>query len=116
MERLLLLTKAVADRTRLRIMNALLNRNELCACQIIELLELSGATISRHMGILIQAGLVESRREGKWVYYSLARTPGNETVLKMVGEGLRGTPQVDTDLVALNGIVSKSACGEGEGK
>jgi ArsR family transcriptional regulator len=53
------------------VVAALLSFSELCACQIKELLQITGATVSRHMALLIQAGLVDSRKDGKWVYYRL---------------------------------------------
>jgi ArsR family transcriptional regulator len=46
---------------------------ELCACQIIELMQVTGATVSRHMGVLLGSGLVASRKEGRWVYYRMRR-------------------------------------------
>jgi len=67
------LFKALADRNRLRIIGALLKYDELCACQIIELMQVTGATVSRHMGVLIASGLVDSRKEGRWVHYRLRR-------------------------------------------
>ena len=63
--------KALADRNRLRAFAALCDHDELCACQLIELLQVSGATASRHMALLVSAGLVSSRKEGRWVYYRL---------------------------------------------
>ena len=64
--------KALSDRNRLRVVAALLEVDELCACQVVELLQVTGATASRHMGLLLNAGLVESRKDGRWVYYRLA--------------------------------------------
>jgi DNA-binding transcriptional ArsR family regulator len=46
---------------------------ELCLCQIVQVLGLSPATVSKHMRTLEEAGLVERTREGKWRYYGLAR-------------------------------------------
>ncbi len=63
--------KALADRNRLRIAAALMCTEELCACQISGLLGVSGATASRHMELLIRAGLIDSRKAGRWVYYKL---------------------------------------------
>lgn len=63
--------KALSDRNRLRVVAALFHIDELCACQMVELLEVTGATASRHMGLLVRAGIVESRKEGRWVYYRL---------------------------------------------
>lgn len=66
--------KALSDRNRLRVVAALLEIGELCACQVVELLQVTGATASRHMGLLLNAGLVESRKAGRWVYYRLSDT------------------------------------------
>ncbi len=65
--------KALSDRNRLRVAT-LLHIDELCACQIVELLEVTGAMVSCHMGLLVRAGLVESRKEGRWVVKFLLGT------------------------------------------
>jgi ArsR family transcriptional regulator len=65
------ITKALGDENRVRVLMAL-NCGELCVCQIIELLNLAPSTVSKHMSILKQARLVESEKNGKWVYYRLA--------------------------------------------
>lgn len=62
--------KALADANRLLIID-MLSCGELCACDIMEGLELTQPTISHHMKILGQVGLVSSRKEGKWTKYSL---------------------------------------------
>ncbi len=67
----LMIAKALADENRLRALCALRDR-ELCVCQIIELLGLAPSTVSKHMSILHQARLVESRKEGRWIHYRLA--------------------------------------------
>ena len=64
--------KAVADPTRVRILK-LLEPGELCVCQIIAVLALSPSTISKHLSLLKSAGLVNDRKEKKWVHYSLDR-------------------------------------------
>ncbi len=66
--------KALSDRNRLRVAVALMTQDELCACHIIELLKITGATASRHMDVLLRAGLVQSRKDGRWVHYKLNRT------------------------------------------
>ncbi len=65
------ITKALAEENRLRIMLAL-EGQELCVCQLIELLELAPSTVSKHMSVLRQARLVDGRKEGRWMYYRLA--------------------------------------------
>ena len=65
------LFKALGDETRLRIV-ALLSHGELCVCHLEDALRLSQPKVSRHLAILRMTGVVEHRREGSWVYYSLA--------------------------------------------
>ena len=70
--------KALSDDTRLRMIK-LLHERELCVCELMQVLDMSQPRISRHMSVLKNAGLVEDRREGKWVHYSLRKeTQGKE--------------------------------------
>ena len=64
------ISKALADENRARILMALRD-GELCVCQITELFGLAPSTISKHLSILFQAGLVKSRKDECWVYYRL---------------------------------------------
>jgi len=64
------LFKALGDETRLRII-ALLSHGDLCVCHIHEALGLSQPNVSRQLAVLRAAGIVEDRRNGKWVYYRL---------------------------------------------
>ena len=64
------ITKALADENRIRALLAL-RKGELCVCQITELFGLAPSTVSKHLSILFQAGLVESRKDGRWIYYKL---------------------------------------------
>jgi DNA-binding transcriptional ArsR family regulator len=68
MNAFLILTRALSDENRLRALLAL-DGCELCVCQIIELLELAPSTVSKHMSILKQAGLVQGQKRGRWMYY-----------------------------------------------
>jgi ArsR family transcriptional regulator len=63
--------RALGDETRLRIV-ALLVHGELCVCHIVSALGLTQPNASRQLGILKNAGIVDSRREGTWVHYKLA--------------------------------------------
>lgn len=71
MNNLLNIFKALSDKNRLLIVFALMEYNELCACQIIEFLNVSGATASRHLGILVNANIIQSRKDSRWVRYKL---------------------------------------------
>ncbi len=64
--------KALADETRLKIFK-LVERHELCVCQIVPAIGLSQPTVSVHLGKLKHAGLVRERRAGQWSYYSVDR-------------------------------------------
>ena len=63
--------KALADPTRVAIINCLSAADEVCVCNLTETFELSQPTISHHLKILREAGLVESSRRGTWAYYRL---------------------------------------------
>ena len=80
-------TKALSDPQRVRLLLAL-RGGELCVCQLVELLKLAGSTVSKHLSILQQAGLVESRKEERWVYY---RLPGKRQASPMVRQALDWT-------------------------
>src|SRR5271154_2521111 len=63
---------ALADPTRLRLLN-LMNGREVCVCYFVEILNQSQPKISRHLAYLRRAGIVEARREGKWMHYRIER-------------------------------------------
>ena len=70
MREFMAITKALSDPNRVRILLAL-KRGELCVCQITELFGLATSTVSKHLSILNQAGLILSRKAERWVYYRL---------------------------------------------
>lgn len=66
-----LVFKAFCDESRLKILEQL-QKSELCACNLLETLPISQSTLSHHMKILTDSGVVDSRKDGKWVYYALS--------------------------------------------
>ena len=99
MRNLLAITKALSDENRVRALMALAG-GELCVCQIIELLALAPSTVSKHMAVLHQAGLVQTRKDGRWVYYRLAgreASPGVQGALRWVQRTLASEPRVAAD-------------------
>ena len=66
-----LVFKAFCDESRLKIIEQL-QQSELCACNLLETLPISQSTLSHHMKILIDSGMVDARKDGKWVYYALS--------------------------------------------
>ena len=67
---LMAVTKALADENRVRLLAAL-EGQELCVCQLIELIGLAPSTVSKHLSILRSAQLIQGRKNGRWMYYRL---------------------------------------------
>jgi ArsR family transcriptional regulator, arsenate/arsenite/antimonite-responsive transcriptional repressor len=70
MRDLVSLGQAISDPTRVRILAAL-QRGELCVCELADGLEITQSTLSGHLQVLRQTGAVVTRRDGRWIYYSL---------------------------------------------
>ena len=87
MRDLMAVIKALADENRVRILMAL-GPKELCVCQIVELLGLAPSTVSKHMAILKQARLVDSRKEGRWMFYRLAEEDASIEAKEMTALGI----------------------------
>lgn len=103
----LAITKALSDTNRVRVLLAL-RRGELCVCQITELLGLAPSTISKHLSVLHQAGLVNSRKDERWVYYRLAGKGAPVVVreaLDWVHKSLVKTAEAAADAKKLNRIL-----------
>jgi ArsR family transcriptional regulator len=100
------LFRALADTTRLRLLNLIADR-EICVCYFVEILKTSRPKISRHLAYLRKAGIVASRREGKWMHYRLA-IPRDEVAARILRETLkhlREKPEMQRDVARLS-----SAC------
>jgi ArsR family transcriptional regulator len=90
--------RALADRTRLRLLN-LLGDGEVCVCFFVEVLRMSQPKISRHLSYLRRAGVVASRREGKWMHYRLIEPTGEtkRRVFREVRAWLREEGEMQRD-------------------
>lgn len=107
MHQLIAIFKALSDRNRLRCVLALLRHEELCACQLTELIGVTGATASRHMGILIASGLVDSRKDGRWVHYRICRErPDLAELAAWIETQLRDDSDAGIDVQRLADITS----------
>jgi DNA-binding transcriptional ArsR family regulator len=103
------ITKALADENRVRTI-LFLRHGELCVCRIIDMLELAPSTVSKHMAILQQAGLVESRKEGRWRNYSLAGRSASapaRAALRWVVRACAGEPRTAADDKRLKKVMKK---------
>lgn len=76
------LFKAISDQTRLKIVD-LLSCGEMCACQLLNNFHITQPTLSYHMRILSESGIVNGRRDGAWMYYSI-----NGAVIEKISEFL----------------------------
>jgi ArsR family transcriptional regulator, arsenate/arsenite/antimonite-responsive transcriptional repressor len=110
MRQFLTITKALADETRLRILMALRD-GELCICQITALLKMAPSTVSRHLSLLSQAGLIDKRKCGKWAYCRLAGPDAPETVrstLALVTRALASCDRISRDVTRLAEVKAMS--------
>lgn len=102
------LARALGDQSRVRALIALKD-HELCVCQLVELLGLASSTVSRHLAILSQAYLVDSRKEGRWVYYRRAGVEAPAAVqsaLDWVDRSVTDSSEAITDREKLESILS----------
>lgn len=109
MRELMAITKALSDANRVRTLLAL-RKGELCVCQITELFGLAPSTVSKHLSILFQAGLVESRKAGRWIYYQLPGKPAPVVVreaLDWIEKALADNPHVLEDNKQLKKILKQ---------
>lgn len=93
-----LLFRAFSDRTRLRILH-LLRGGEVCVGDLVKVLRVPQPTASRHLAYLRRAGLVRTRKQGLWTYYSLAPVRGefHRSLLDCLGTCFREIPELEAD-------------------
>ncbi len=106
MREFLTIAKALSDENRVRTL-MFLRDGELCVCQLIEMLGLAPSTVSKHMALLHGAGLVEARKEGRWMFYRLpgkTASTGASAALKWVQKSLAGDGQVQEDATRLKTV------------
>ena len=104
------LFKACADETRLRLL-VLIAERELCVCELVEVLRMPQGKISRHLAVLRRAGLVEDRREGTWIFYSLRRA--DTALARRLRAYLKGEARATAAAVAdLERLSQLSDCGD----
>ena len=91
--------QALGDPTRLRLLN-LLRGGEICVCYFVEILGEPQPKVSRHLAYLRRAGLVDVRRDGKWMHYKLASTT-HQQVLDAILDAIANDRQMQRDRLAL---------------
>jgi len=100
--------RAFSDRTRLRIL-CLLTNGEMCVGDLVKVLQVPQPTASRHLSYLRRAGLVETRKNGLWVHYRLARAKNafHRNILKCLGNCFHDVPEIADDAKRA-GVIRKS--------
>jgi ArsR family transcriptional regulator len=103
--------KTLADPTRIRILS-LLEREELAVQELMEVLGMAQSRVSRHLGILREAGLLQDRRDGTFVLYRFIPPQHGHwrEAWKLVSGSLEDDATTDRDLAALAGVVEARAC------
>ena len=103
--------RALGDETRLRIV-ALLSHGELCVCHLEKALGLSQPNVSRQLGVLRMAGVVDARRHGTWVYYALApqQQEAVQTVLSTLARTFGAARATRIDHAKLRRSCGPDAC------
>jgi ArsR family transcriptional regulator len=93
---------ALSDQTRLRLLN-LMGEDEVCVCFFVEILQTSQPKVSRHLAYLRGAGVVEARREGKWMHYRIVEPPNEHAarVFREIRAWLREEPRMQRDRARL---------------
>ena len=107
MREFMTIAKALADEKRVRMLLAL-GAGELCLCQITELFRLAPSTVSKHLSLLKQAGLVETRKEGRWMFFRINDADMSDQgahAIAWVRQSLQSAPQVREDARRLRRIL-----------
>ena len=112
MNRLIQLFKALSDEARLRILNLILETGELCVCDIQRVLGFTQTKVSRHLAYLKHSGILQDRRLGGWMMYSLANQdePAAKILFKELRDLFKDEPVLNSDIDALNHSVEEGCC------
>ena len=100
--------QALGDNTRLRLLN-LMGDQEICVCYFVEILAQGQPKISRHLAYLRNAGIVQARREGKWMHYRIVMPPHMRARRRCCGRRWRGSSE-DRAMQADRARLSKACC------
>ena len=108
-ESLAALFKTLSEPVRLRIVYLLLEKGELCVCDLVETLELSQSVVSRHLAYLRNNNLVSTRREGVWIYYRITECCC-EPLFEYIRQSGGGNPEMQGDVARLESLGRQTNC------
>lgn len=101
--------KATGDLTNLRIAN-LLEQNNLCVCELTDILKISQPRISQHLKTLKHLNLIEEKRDGKWIIYNLNKKYENLELFKIILKKIKNDKILTTDNLNLKKCLKKNLC------
>ena len=106
-----LMFRAFSDRTRLRILH-LVREDELCVCDLVEILKMPQPTVSRHLSYLRRAGLVRARQQRSWNFYSLTPAHGafHRKLLECLVSCFQDVPELSSDSHRAKQLVARGGC------
>ena len=107
MEKIIQKFKALGDENRFRILMLLLER-PLCVCELLEVLDIKGGTLSAHLKILKNADLINHKKDGRWIIYSIA-TDANKIFLQQIEHELEDNKTIEKDKIKI-GEISREIC------
>ncbi len=112
MKDLLPLFNALADESRLRILHLLFESGELCVCDIEATLGFTQTKVSRHLNYLKRAGLIEDRRCGRWMLYTISqpRTEHQHMIIESIQTIMQSHKQTQKDAAKLKQRVKDGCC------
>jgi len=104
--------KALSDKNRLRILK-MLQRKPLCVCEITDVLQLAASTVSQHLSILSEAGLILGEKDGKWINYRLNLQPDDAAIssaLLYIQMTLENDKTIQKDLISISAVDRNIIC------
>ena len=107
MEKVIQKFKAMGDENRFRILMLLLIR-PLCVCELLEVLDIKGGTLSAHLKLLKNAGLISQKKDGRWIVYSIS-SEKNRNFLNGIENDLEDNIIIQKDRMVISGI-SRDIC------
>jgi len=112
MRELTQLFKALSDENRLRILNLIIEVGELCVCDLQRVLGFTQTKVSRHLAYLKHSGILQDRREGGWMVYSLANAddPAKQILFKELRDLFKEEPTLQNDILKLREQIAGGYC------
>lgn len=89
--------KSLSEPIRLRIIHLLMQRESLCVCDLVEILQLNQSTVSRHLSYLKNAGMVKAWREGTWMHYALNQATLNPVNREFIESTMQDFAEIQQD-------------------